>query len=175
MNNFIAVLAYRADKQDGHILDDAIAITTRPLNPNTPPHSHSELLFPEGMCFSSATRGQLKPGTRWLEFETVTKHPERWDVYYKNVTLDDLREYKNRATKILDRPYNFAGLFLDFFLPLDTIGHIWGDFSNSWYCSQAVWYCLSGKRKRVSPRRLTTWILKEGFEKIEMDKLKEKL
>jgi hypothetical protein len=169
---FLAVLQYRADKQDGSFLDDGIAGWTAPFNPNTPPHSHSELLFSEGMCFSSASRGDHSHGTRWIDFELLTTNKDRWDVYYKEVDEDYDRACHERASDIVGRPYYYLGLFLDFFLPLDTIGHLVGDFTNHWYCSQSVWYCLQGERKRVSPRRLTKWILREGFKKITMAELK---
>ena len=169
---FFAVLQYRADKQDGHILDDLIAEYTSIFNPKTEPYSHSELLFPDGMCFSSASRGDGTHGTRWIDFELLTTNKDRWDVYYKEVDEDYSREILQNAVSIIGRPYYYSGLFLDFFLPLESIGHLVGDFSDHWYCSQSVWYALHKERKRVSPRRLQTWIRRDGFKKITMAELK---
>jgi hypothetical protein len=73
---------------------------------------------------------------------------------------------RSRATDIEGHKYAFTGLFMDFILPMDWLGHIWSKFIDEWYCSQAVWFVLKNVRDRVSPRRLETWIKKEGFKRI---------
>lgn len=160
MTKRIYILQYRADKQDGHWLDDAIAAWTSLFNWGTPPHSHSELCFPSAMCFSSASRGYFI-GCRWIDFEQLTKHKERWDVYAKDITQTQERLIRDRISKICGRPYYYVGLFLDFFLPFGWISAIIGKKLNEWYCSQAVWYALTGERCRVSPRRLAKWAIKK--------------
>lgn len=168
----LQIAQYRADKQDGHFLDDAIAGWTKIFNWKTPPYSHSELIFLEkGVCFSSATRGNFN-GVRFaLIEEVVWQHPERWDIYQKDFTSEQVEEIYKRAKSIEGCKYFYTGIFLDFFLPLGLIGHVVGDFENQWYCSQSVWYAITGDRKRVSPRRLTTWILNNGWTLIKKEKL----
>lgn len=163
----IKILQYRADKQDSHWLDDAIAWWTKFFNRGTPPHSHSEICFENGLCFSSATRNRGKRfiGTRFEDYEIVTRNKERWDEYCTYVSSKLELEMLLRARKIARRKYYFTGIFLDFFMPLGLISYFWGRLLNRWYCSQAVNYVRTGRRTRVSPRRLTRWILKDGWEK----------
>ena len=163
----IKILQYRADKQDGHLLDDAISIWTKLFNWNTPPYSHSEICFSDGLCFSSTTRergtGKKFIGTRLENFEIVTRNKHRWDIYEKQVSPFQERIMLERAKRIGGRKYYFFGIFLDFFLPFGWISAYVGKKLGQWYCSQAVYYVLAGKRKRMSPRRLTNYILKNGF------------
>jgi hypothetical protein len=163
----IKVLQYRADMQDGHLLDDAISAWTWIFNPKTPPYSHSEICFSDGLCFSSTTRergtGKKFVGTRFEDFEIVTRHKNRWDVYEKKVTTNQEKIMLVRAKGIGGRRYYFVGIFLDFFLPFGWISAFVGKWLNQWYCSQAVYYCLTGERKRISPRRLTNYLLRSGF------------
>lgn len=160
----IKILQYRADKQDGHFLDDAIAWWSGIFNPKTPPHSHSELCFSTGVCFSSTTRG-FATGTRFEMYDVVVRNMRRWDIYSKDISIEGQQKMLNRAIAINDRPYNYIGLILDFFLPFGLLGGLIGGSMKRWYCSQAVYYCLTGKRRRISPKRLTKWILKIGFRK----------
>lgn len=166
----IKILQYRADKQDGHWLDDAIACWTRFFNRKTPPYSHSEICFSDGRCFSSTTRsrsGDKKKfiGTRFEDYKVVTRNKERWDIFCLYVTSRVELEMLLRARKIVGRKYYFTGIFLDFFMPLGLISYLLGRFLNRWYCSQAVNYVRTGRRTRVSPRRLYTWLKKDGWQK----------
>jgi hypothetical protein len=160
----IKVLQYRADRQDGHILDDAISMWTKLFNWNTPPYSHSEILFSDGICFSSTTRsrgtGKKFIGTRFEDVSIVMRNPKRWDVYEKKIANKDEQLMLKRAKSIGGLRYNFFGLS-GFFMPFGLIQSLL--YRNTWYCSQAVFYVLTGERKRISPRRLTTNLLKNGF------------
>jgi len=160
----IKILQYRADKQDEHWLDDAIAGWTRLFNKNTPPYSHSEICFPGGLCFSASSRGGKKfVGTRFEDFEVVTRNKDRWDIYSKFFTEQEISIMLQRAKKISGKKYFFIGIFLDFFMPFGWLSQLIGKTLNQWYCSQAVYYCLKGRRTRVSPRRLTKWLMEDGF------------
>jgi hypothetical protein len=161
----IRIHLYRADRQDEHKLDDIIAGWTKLLNKDTPPYSHAEIQFPDGQCFSSTIRDG-KSGTRFKHVTELLKNKHRWDTYYKKVAEWELKVYRSRAESINNRPYYISGLFLDFCLPFGWLSSAVGGALNRWYCSQAVWYVLTGVRRRVSPRRLCFWITKEwGFKK----------
>jgi hypothetical protein len=161
----LQIAQYVANRKDGKFLDDAIANWTKLFNWSTPRYSHSELIFVDkGLCFSSATRGNFT-GVRFAPIEEIIwQHPDRWDIFEKEFSPVVIGNIFAMAKTIEGCKYFYTGLFLDFFLPLDTIGHVVGDYSNQWYCSQSVWYALTGERARVSPRRLTTWLLKDGWK-----------
>jgi hypothetical protein len=160
---------YIARRRDGHLLDDSIAVATWIYNPFTPPHSHSEFRFSDRMCFSSTNRkdkdGNRSYGTRFLRAEQVFHNKDRWDLYEKNFTVEEEAVMRARAESINGRPYYFVGIFADFFLPFGWFSAWYGKKKNQWYCSQAVFYVITGKRKRISPRRLTKWMLKNGWKK----------
>jgi hypothetical protein len=159
----IKVHQYKAGK-DGKWLDNAISGWTKLWNWNTPPYSHTEIEFSDGMCFSSATRGDGFVGTRFAEASHILRHPERWDSYIlehpETLYEPSMRE---KAMSIAGQKYIYLGIALDYFLPLGWLGYFVGKHTRQWYCSQAVYYVLTGKRKRISPRRLTKWLLRNGF------------
>ena len=168
MERIVKILQYRADKQDDHWLDDAIAWWTKLFNKGTPPYSHSEFCFENGMCFSSTTRNRSRhkkkfTGTRFEDYEIVTRNKKRWDEYYLEVTEEQENVMLERSKSIAGRRYYFAGIFLDFFLPFGLLSYIVGKWLNRWYCSQAVNFVRTGRRARVSPRRLSTWLLEDGW------------
>lgn len=160
----IRIWQYRADQQDGHRLDDVIAAWTGIFNPGADPYSHTEIELGDGMCFSSTTRDNAK-GTRFEDAEVVLRNIERWDCYTKEVSRFEETQMFERARQINGRPYFYAGIFLDFFLPLGWLSNAAGRLLNQWYCSQAVWFVLTGKRERVSPKRLQAWIQKDGWQR----------
>ena len=159
----IKVHQYKAGK-DGKWLDDAISIWSGLFNWGTPPYSHTEIEL-NGMCFSSATRGDGFVGTRFAAAGHVLRHPERWDTYAFDEAAHYMRECMERADEIAGQKYFYLGIALDYFLPLGWLGYFTGKGLKQWYCSQAVYYVLTGKRTRISPRRLTRWLLKNGFVK----------
>ena len=183
---------YRAGK-DGRWLDNAIAgwsgIWTRDVKE---PHSHSEIMFlkpirssrvEDGwfaveqpvLVFSADTRGgDGFVGTRFEEASIVLRHPERWDLLMKMVPESEAWEMFERALKIENKHYAYVNLVLHYFLPLGWLGNIVGKLADIWYCSQAVLYCLIGKKMRISPRRLTRWYGQNGWNKLG-DKQKEQL
>ena len=160
----IKIHQYKAGK-DGKWLDDAISIWSGLFNWGTPPYSHTEIQPYDNRCFSSATRGDGFVGTRWADAAHILRHPERWDTYTFDASAHYLRECVERADEIAGQKYFYLGVALDYFLPFGIAGKIVGRWTKQWYCSQAVYYVLTGKRTRISPRRLTRWLLKNGFIK----------
>ena len=160
----LRILAYQADRQDGHKLDDAIAACTKPWNPNTLPSSHIELHDPlTKRCFSSTLRDGDK-GVRWADYEEVTRNKGRWEVFEKKFSRLGYLKIIGRADSIIGRKYYKIGIVLHFFLPLGWMGDVLGKLLDRFYCSMAVLFALIGKRKRISPRRLTTWAKKNGWK-----------
>ncbi len=165
----LRILQYRADLQDGHVHDDVVSAWTKLFNWNTPPYSHSEIEFSDGMCFSSTARkhkGKTFCGTRFEDVFIVMRNPKRWDVYEKKIDNARERFMYARAKSIGGHKYAFVGIFFDFLLPFGLISKLFLS-KQRWYCSQAVYYVLTGKRKRISPRRLTKYILKNGFKLVK--------
>jgi len=173
----IKIHQYKAGK-DGKWLDDAISIWSGLFNWGTPPYSHTEIqlsvCFAQQQpysrqyydkCFSSATRGDGFVGTRWADAAHILRHPERWDTYTFNESSHYLKACVERADEIAGQKYFYLGIALDYFLPLGWLGYFTGKGLKQWYCSQAIYYVLTGKRTRISPRRLTRWLLKNGFVK----------
>lgn len=162
----VFIWQYKANKSNGKLHDEFTAAWTYPYNTETYPYSHSEFMFPDGTVFSSASRmggEENKIGVRFADPNIILRHVDRWDVYIKWVSLIEVIKYYRRAVAIEGRPYYWAGLVLDFTLPFGWTSNLVGEYLNHWYCSQSVWFVITGKRKRVSPRRLQTWSTKLGY------------
>jgi len=143
------------------ILNASIAGYTWLFNINTEPSSHTEIVvFKDGkwQSFSSTNRDGAS-GTRWEDSYKVFKYPKRWSFYEKDCNEEEVEAIIERANEIIPAKYDWIGL-LGFFDPTGKLNNI-----NKWYCSESVWYVLTGILTRVSPRRITTWIKKLGFEK----------
>jgi len=159
----IIIWQYKASK-DGKFLDDIISIWTKPYNKNTPPYSHSEIEFVKvNLCFSAATRGDGKNRVRFEDRSKVLKHPERWDGYSCYFYEADVYEMFERALLKEGKKYYYVGIFLDFVMGFKHISIWFGKKLDEWYCSLIVYFVLNNLRKRVSPRRLTRWIMEDGF------------
>ncbi len=92
----------------------------------------------------------------------MLKHPERWHCLQKKFTMEEENEMTIRARNINHRPYAKAGVVLSFLLPFGWLGTGLAKLFNHWYCSMAVLYVITGKKKRISPRRLSKWALKNA-------------
>ena len=170
----VIVHQFIASWDNEETLDDVIALWTEPFNRGTPPHSHSEIellrapLCPElyrrnpTFCFSATLRG-IAEGTRFAYPSQVLKHLANWDSYGKQITAKESDIMLTRAVEISGRPYFKIGIVLDFALPFGILGGWLGKILDQWYCSMAVYYVITSKRKRISPRRLTKWLLKNGW------------
>jgi len=162
----IRLYQYRADKQDNHKIDDIIAWWTGIWNPGTPPYSHSECGFNmailneplDWLMFSSTTRGKWK-GVRFAKEEKVLIHPERWDIYECKVEYWRRNEILRRCRSIEGLPYDWPEVILGYIEPIG-----WLHSKNKWSCSAAVHYVLTGKRIRVSPRRLLKKLKQAGLK-----------
>jgi len=134
-------------------LNAFIALWTWLLNIGTPSYSHVEIGFEgtnEWSYYSSTLRGDSK-GTRWIRESAVIKHPYRWDVY--EIEVDYVVHMMSRANSIVGNDYDLWGL-IGFILPFGLFNS-----KKKWYCSEAVYYVLTGLwKRRISPRRLFSYI-----------------
>ncbi len=137
-------------------------------NPFTNPYSHVEIGFcvsGEWTYFSSSTRNtflgaKIKNGTRWISEKILLKNRDRWDIYECEYSKEEVKEMIDRAGDIIGKPYDFWGI-LGF---ITITGQLINSISK-WYCSEAVFYVLSGVWvKRISPRRLSTRVIAIGFK-----------
>jgi len=118
-----------------------------------------------GPCYTSTMRGETK-GVVKRSASDVLKHPERWDYIEIEVDKDDYEDMIDFAGVLVRNraKYSFKTV-LSFFLPW-RINPI-----NEYICSEFVyallWYgniFTVGKPKCPSPRRLSRWLTKKGYE-----------
>ncbi len=152
---------YIADRADDETLDDLIAGWTRLFNPKTPNVSHVEL-EENGICFSSTLRDKAK-GVRFAKREVVLRNPNRWITLSKRFSVAEKNLICKRAKSIEGRPYYKVGIVLDYFMPFALISKVVGKWLNQWYCSMADYFALTGIRRRISPRRMYKWAIKNGW------------
>jgi hypothetical protein len=166
--SLVVQASYLASNQDEHIVDDVISGYTGllPCNWGSPPLSHTEIGFfvdTELWFFSSTSRKELNggTGTRWSKANFVLRNPDRWKLQAKWFAAADIHRQIKRANSIIGQPYDFAGVFADFLLPLDLIKK-----KKSIYCSKAVRFVLTSEHIRVSPRRQYKWAQKNGWKEV---------
>ena len=164
--NKIRLWFYLADKADDSSIDDIIAVWTQPFNKGTPPYSHVEIEFSDGWMFSSTLRGKSK-GTRFALKEDIIKHRERWHCYSKEYPHKREQLMRQDARRLQGRPYAKAGVVLSFLLPFGYLGTAISRWLKHWYCSLVVFFLLIRKIRRISPRRLSEWAIKNGFVREE--------
>ncbi len=160
----INVWLYKANKTDNSSLDDLIAGWTKPFNKGTPPYSHAEI-EKDGVCFSATLRDD-STGTRMELAEKVLRNIKRWHRYTKQFTPEEEQVMWDRALKILGRPYAKVCLVVSFLMPFGWLGTKIAIALNHWYCSMCVYYVITGKIIRISPRKLSRWLIKNGWIKI---------
>ena len=161
----IEVYLYR-DHKDA--VDKLIAGYTGlfPCNWGTAPYSHAAMGFETSVglieTFESTSRKDNGVnGTRWAMKDVLLRNPDRWDMYWKMVTPETSDKMRIRANAETCKRYDWLGI-AGFALPVGI------NNKEKWYCSEVVWYVLTGKIQRVSPRRLSKWIKKEGFQRGEL-------
>lgn len=104
--------------------------------------SHCELVFSDGMSFSSSPReGKCR-------FKSI-KYDDKWVM----VDLDwigDLNEGEIRLQCIneVGKKYDYLGIFFTFVLPI----HV--DDRKKWWCSEICTKMIGIKKFRISPNRL---------------------
>ena len=163
----ITVYQYQASWKDQESLDDIIALWTGLFNRNTPPDSHSEIklqtISGKPTMFSCTLRGSSKC-SRFADPALILKHSDRWMAYTKEFSSIDAQMMHLRALNIEGLRYFKAGIVIEFLTPFGFISGWIGKKLDQWYCSQAVYYVLTGVKKRISPRRLTKWMRKNGWD-----------
>lgn len=146
----IKIAFYKA--QFASFTDMLISSWTWLWNPFTPPYSHCEIGFlrdNEWWYFSSSIRDG---GTRWKHGNTLLRNPERWDIYTIKYKEDNVTRMIERANSINHKKYDVLGI-LGF---ITVTGQVLNN-KDRWYCSECVFYVLTGMwLKRISPRRLYT-------------------
>ena len=100
------------------------------------PYTHSEILFSDGVSFSSTMEDGAN-GARYLKID-YTKHPERWDSVAIPMTHKD-EEVVRRKADIMDgkMKYDLWGL-LSFGTPLSIIK----PDPNKMWCSEICGYLI---------------------------------
>jgi len=149
----IRFLQYRANWK--HPFGQLISLYTGLYNWGTPPYCHSEICFSNSICFSAANRKDGFIGTRYIDYEILTRNKKRWDIYELWVPADKEERMIGRASRIINKGYDWLGI-IGFFSPKNI------QDKNKWYCSECVYYVYNEKNIRISPRRLTRWILRIG-------------
>ena len=163
----IEVYLYRADR-DGRVVDNIISGYTGlfPCNWGTEPYSHAAMGMESSVglidTFESTSRKDNgSNGTRWARKDVLLRNPERWDMYWMYVTPDRAGEMRARANAETCKPYDWLGIAgFGSIIPINN--------KQKWYCSEVVWYVLTGKMCRVSPRNLSKRIKKLGFQRGEI-------
>lgn len=133
---------YKAEH--GNIIDKLIGLWTRG------PFSHVELLFSDGVSFSSS---QWDGGVRFKKIDY--SHKERWSF----LDIDGIAnesEVKYLANKLRGAKYDWLGIFLYEFLPFNIQN------SKKWYCSEICAHLLGLTPCQMSPNKLYK-IVKEGI------------
>jgi len=122
------VLFYRA--KYGNWQDRFVALWT------WGPHSHCELMFSDGSCFSASARDG---GTR---FKKITFLPERWSAI--EIDIEDEEPLRDWCRSNAGLGYDWRGIA--WFLPT-PLPHI--EDRNKWYCSEI---CAVALRKFLGVR-----------------------
>ena len=182
----VRILFYRA--RFGKPLDMLISLWTAIWNWGTEPYSHVEFweasridgfevatplppLYTKyvGWCATSTIRDKINGVCRRLA-DFVLRHPGRWD--YCEIEIKDRMAdtYGSEAVRDFwdakltgNTGYDLWGI-LGFALPWGNVGA-----KDKYYCSEIVGKALvvAGVIKdfdRVSPRRLSRWLIKTGYE-----------
>ena len=87
------------------------------------PYSHCELLFSDGVCFSSSPRDG---GVRFKTFEILPTH---WDT--KEVLTDKEEEIKKWCETQVGKKYDWLGV-----VGLSLLHMPWVQDKKQWYCSE---------------------------------------
>lgn len=132
----------------GNILDKSIDMWSSfiakllyRIRDNIDGFSHVELIFSNGLSFSSSPRDG---GTRfkWIEYDI-----NQWEFLSIDSPYSE-EEIYNAAVVLDDLEYDYLGLFLHEFLPLNI------DNQKRWWCSEIICYLLGIKNYKISPNYL---------------------
>ena len=162
----IEVYLYKSQKPWQRLADRVISSYTGifPCNCGTEPYSHAAMGLEDSIfniiTIESTSRKTAdgSDGVRGSTKDVLLRNPERWDMLWTYVTPNQLRGMRARADMQNGKPYDWLGI-AGFAMPVNI------QKKDKWYCSELVWYILTGKISRVSPRHLSKWIKKLGFQK----------
>lgn len=164
----VRVYQYRSDRSTGKQGFIAGYTGLFPGNWGTPPYQHTEVGIEVAkdvfVVYSSTTRNRTDDdaaanGVRKILERDLLNHPENWDIYEKRVTIQEAVEMLIRAEAINNTgsAYDWGGIG-----GFGALGFANDPFK--WYCSEEGYYILFGVHKKtVSPRRMTVYIIKDGF------------
>ncbi len=126
---------YKASK--GTLLDTAINIWTGGYG-----YSHVELVFSDGMSFSSSPReGEVR--LKKIDFD-----PDKWEFCdLRNYDMDEAR-VRAQAENFVGRDYDWKGIFLWFVLSIKK------QDNSKWWCSEIIAFLLKWQNFRISPNKL---------------------
>jgi len=151
----VRIAFYKARK--GKWTDWVISGWTWIFNPTTKPYSHVEIGFCIGSTWKYFSSSIRDGGTRWKNASKLLKNKNRWDIYTKDFFDNSINRMLTRASNICNKRYDKLGI-MGF---LTITGQVLNK-KDKWYCSEAVFYVLTGFwKKRISPRRLSKRISKE--------------
>lgn len=111
------------------------------------PYSHVEIVLKENSCFSASPREDL------VRIKNIDIESGHWDAVETNLKID-----LTRIGNILNKKYDWLGIFLSETIPLDI--HDRG----KWYCSEGCSYVLRLDETRVSPGELYETALKHKID-----------
>ena len=119
-------------------------------------YSHCEIMFSDGLCFSSSSRDK---GTRFKEIDMQFGH---WDIVeLHDVTIEEEDKIREWCKSKEGKPYDYLGLLgFVFFADFDD--------KKKYYCSEI---CLKAMEiigrisyeKRVSPTYMRDLLVEHGY------------
>jgi hypothetical protein len=133
---------YRAS--EGNIADKAINLWTGGKG-----FSHVELVFSNGLCFSSSQRDG---GCR---FKKILLKPEKWFIVNWPVSEEEEEEIKDLCRSQIGKDYDWAGILFWFVFPFK------GQSDRRWWCSEVCSWALGWEKYRIHPNKM----LKEAIKR----------
>lgn len=104
--------------------------------------SHCELMFSDGMSFSSSPREGI------CRFKDI-KYDDKWimiDLPYVGSLMES--DIRFECSKEVGKRYDYFGIFFNFVIPLNL------DNKYKWWCSEICGKMIGIRRFRISPNAL---------------------
>lgn len=102
-------------------------------------YSHVELVFSDGMSFSSS------PRDGGVRFKAIEFNPDRWVFFRLRYTPKHEAIIRARARSIEGAEYDWLGIFCHQLLPVGVQN------DSKWWCSEAIQWALYEFPFRISP------------------------
>lgn len=129
------LMLYRANR--GTWLDKAINLLSGWYG-----YSHCELLFSDGMSFSSSPReGKCR-------FKSITYGDKWYEVELYNITPEKEAQIRYECSRYVGKKYDYLGIFLWFLIPVGI------EDGSRWWCSEICSKLLGLRSYKISPNRL---------------------